>query len=438
MVDTRGAVPLSEVGYQTSPSSWWTVAVEETPELVWPLNVQIYDRMRRQDAQVISVIRAVTLPILRTPWRIDPNGARPEVVELVADDLGLPVVGQGPRPAVRTRDRFSWSEHLRLALLMETFGHAFFEQVYRIDDAGRARLRKLAYRPPTTISKVKVAADGGLKFIEQWEGKQPIPVDRLVGYVNDREGGNWLGQSFLRPAYKFWLLKDRMLRIQAQTNDRNGLGVPIYTASEIHESVRGEDRVTRQQSELATGLEIAKKFRSGEHAGAAIPHGAQLRLAGVDGRLPDPMPAIKYYDEQIARAVLAHFLNLGGDNSTGSYALGDTFADFFVSSLQSTAKAVADVATQHVIEDLVDLNWGTSEPAPKLVWDEIGSHQQVTAESIRNLLDAGALTADEGLETFLRERYGLPQKARHDAAKAAIETAPPLTEFPTGEETTDV
>ena len=44
-----------------------------------------------------------------------------------------------------------------------------------------------------------------------------MTVDRLVMYVNDREGGNWLGQSLLRPAYKFWLLKDRLLRVMRRS-----------------------------------------------------------------------------------------------------------------------------------------------------------------------------------------------------------------------------
>jgi hypothetical protein len=61
---------------------------------------------------------------------------------------------------------------------------------------------------------------------------------------------------------------------------------------------------------------------------------------------------VRYFDEQIARAVLAHFLNLG--TQTGSWALGSTFADFFVSSLQATAQQVADTATQHIVEDWVD------------------------------------------------------------------------------------
>jgi hypothetical protein len=69
--------------------------------------------MRRTDAQVASVLRAVTLPIRRT-WRVDPNGARDEVAELVAADLGLPLVGDDGEIAAdgRTKDRFSWAEHL--------------------------------------------------------------------------------------------------------------------------------------------------------------------------------------------------------------------------------------------------------------------------------------------------------------------------------------
>ncbi|WP_327029718.1 DUF935 domain-containing protein [Micromonospora sp. NBC_01740] len=395
--------PLTEIGYGStaSSSSWWVLAEEEpTPELQWPRSVGVYDAMRSQDAQVASVLRAVTLPVRRTPWRIDPDGARPEVVQLVADDLGLPIVGQNPAPVPRTRDRFSWPEHLRQALLMLPFGHMFFEQVYRIDPEGRARLRKLAPRMPRTIEAVDVAPDGGLVSIRQISAKagvqqRPIPVDRLVAYVHEREGGNWLGKSLLRPAYKHWLIKDRLLRVQAQTIDRNGMGIPIYEAAE------GE-------TDLSKGLEMAKKLRSGEASGAATPNGARMRLAGVEGSLPDANPAIRYHDEQIARAVLAHFLNLG--TQTGSWALGTTFADFFTLSLQTLAQQVADVATQHIVEDLVDVNFGESEPAPRVVFDEIGSRQAATAAALKLLIDSGAIFPDRATEEFLRQQYGLPPK----------------------------
>jgi hypothetical protein len=404
--------PVTEIGYG-GPSSgaqgWWDAPdVDETPELRWPASVRVFDAMRRQDAQVKSVLRAVTLPVRRTPWRVDPAGARDEVVQLVAQDLGLPVAGQAPIAAPRTRDRFSWSEHLRHALLALPFGHMFFEQVYRIDPAGRARLRKLAPRMPRTLQAIHVAQDGGLVSIEQAGpgvtgvallmagGPIVIPVSRLVAYVPDREAGNWLGESLLRSAYKNWLVKDRLLRVQAQTIERNGMGVPVYEGAE-------------EETDLTVGTNLAKNLRSGATAGAGIPHGAKLLLQGVQGALPNADTAIRYHDEQIARAVLAHFLNLG--TQTGSWALGSTFADFFTLSLQTVAEYVRDVANAHIVEDLVDLNFGPDEPAPQIVFDEIGSQARATADAIKQLIDSGALFPDRALEEYLRQVYGLPAKS---------------------------
>lgn len=409
------APPISESGYVTSGvGSWWASATdeaEETPELQWPFSINVYDRMRRTDAQIASVLRAVTLPVQRTGWRVDPNGARDEVAQLVAEDLGLPMMGEQGEvpPSGRTRDRFSWSQHLEWALLMMPFGHMFFEQTLRIDDRGRARLRKLGPRMPRTIAKVNVANDGGLVSIEQEsalgaKGTVTIPVDRLVAYVHKREGGNWLGSSILRPCYKFWVLKDRLLRVQAQTIERNGMGVPRYTGAD------GED-------DLAKGLAMAKAWRSGSNAGAAVPHGAELDLVGVEGDLPDAGPVIRYYDEQIARAVLAHFLNLG--TQTGSWALGSTFADFFTLSLQAIADQIADVATQHIVEDLVDWNWGIDENAPRIVCDEIGAKNETLITALKMLVDAGVIIPDRVTEEFARQIIGAPAKALPSPAPPA-------------------
>jgi hypothetical protein len=399
---TPQSAPQREIGYaqQYAGGYWWVYEGETTPELQWPQSMQVFDAMRTQDAQVKSVLQAVTLPVRRTQWRIDPNGARREVVELVAQDLGLPIAGHAePMQALRQRDRFSWAQHLYEALLMLPFGFMPFEQVYRIDEQGLARIRKLGPRLPKTVADVDVASDGGLVSITQYprSGEPPssIPVSRLVVYVNDREGGNWIGRSLLRPAYKNWLIKDRLLRVQAQTVERNGMGVPLYKAPP-----------GASDADIATGAAMAQAWRAGQDSGSAIPYDADLVLRGVEGDLPDADKPIRYHDEQIARAVLAHFLNLGTE--TGSWALGSTFADFFTLSLQTLAQSVADVVTQHIIEDLVDLNWGTAEPAPRLIFDEIGSRQAATATAIKSLIDAGAVTADEVLEGALRQQYGLP------------------------------
>jgi hypothetical protein len=410
-----------EMGHGQS-SSWWSMLEDEpTPELRWPESIAVFDRMRRQDPQVQSVLRAVTLPVRQTRWRLNPGDARPEVVQHVSANLGLPIVGaaEGDQPKLpRVRDRFSWKEHLSWALLHLVFGHMFFEQVYRPDEAsGLYHLRKLAPRWPKTIQEIRTAADGGLEAIVQKpiQGGRlaggsiggvsrgtPAPVvlevNRLVAYVNEREGGNWIGTSLLRAAYKDWLLKDQALRGWRETGDRNGMGVPVYTGAE-------------NETDLTGGETIARNHRSGASSGAAIPFGAKLLLQGVQGALPNLEAEVRYHDESIARAVLAHFLNLGQASGTGSYALGSGFIDFFVMSLQSLAQDIADIATAHIVEDLVDVNWGPAEPAPFVQFDPIGQNPSLVVAAVKALIESGAIFPDPALDAFVRTLTGLPPKA---------------------------
>lgn len=392
--------PVREKGYaaDVSANGWWKdLTNEATPELRWPLSVDVFDRMRRQDAQVSSVLRAATSPIVRTQWRVDGRGCAPEVTQLVAENLGLPIVDADSEDftaQLRGRDRFSWDDHVRLALLMLPFGHSYFEQVYRYDEpTGQYRLRKLGPRLPRSISKVNVARDGGLVSIEQYgslgdlAGGVEIKVNRLVAYVLEREGGNWLGQSILRSAYKNWLLKDRALRTWSTLIDRQGLGVPVYTAAP------GE-------ASLDAGQEIAEDMRAGDNAGAAIPNGANIDLLGVTGDLPDAEKFVQYHDAQIARSALGHFLNLGSQTNgqVGSYNLGSVFADTFHLGLDAVAEQIRTTANAHIIEDLVDINFGPSVPAPRLVYDPIGTRQT----ELDRAREAAGLASDADLTKFLR------------------------------------
>ena len=405
--------PLDEKGYvipNAAWGSWWPDldVVEKIPELRYPECLGVFEQMQL-DPQVASTVSAVTLPLRSTGWWIDPNGADAEVVQFVSEELGLPVRGVDQLRPARTRDRFSFAEHLDLALESLPYGHSVFEQVARLD-GGRAHLRKLAWRPPRTISRWNVARDGGLESIEQHDVKQPIGVDRLVVYSHRRRGGAWAGRSILRTAFKFWILKDRMLRVQATSVDRTGVGTPVYEAAPAPLDMDPAEARAFSEAQRRAGLAIAKQYRSGEESGASIPAGAKLSVIGVSGNLPDPDKVIRYYDEQIGKSVLANFLSLGGENSRGSYALGSTFADFFIQSLQAEAKWLSDTLTMHVVEDLVDWNWGSEVRAPRVVCDDIGSKHPITAEAITQLVNSGALQPDPEIERFLRDTYGIPQR----------------------------
>lgn len=415
----KTAAPRTEIGY-VNPYAGWAQQYglpidpyEQVQELTWPYSVRTYTRMVREDARIASVFRAIGLPVRRTTWRIRPNGAKPEVVTHVSACLGLPIEGDDEnQPSPRSRGRFSWDQHLRLALKSLQYGHAIFEQSY-VFEGGRFWLRRLAPRPQSSIAYWNVDRDGGLISIQQYPAGtfggpgmvvlgptsmgDPIPVDRLVVYSHDMDPGLWIGNSLLRPAYKHWLLKDELIRIEAAAIRRHGIGVPW---------LKGNESDSEDSDRMDELLSIASNYSGGASAGLALTFGEEAGIMSPAGTPLDPRRAIEYHDHQMALVALAHFLNLDGKG--GSYALASVQADTFVQSVQTVADEIRDIAQAHIVEDLVDVNWGADEPTPLLVCDEIGSRQDATAAALQMLVNAGLLTPDDRLEAFLRSSTGLP------------------------------
>jgi hypothetical protein len=439
--ETVIAPPVRERGYahQQGGDFWGVLQTEKTPELRWPMCLEIFEDMNDQDGQVGSTFDAIVTPILSAKRRLDPADARDEVVEHIANDLDIPIVGTASdeddddpeRQAalrrerhLRRRGRFSLREHHQIAVPDRLqYGHAVFEQVYfPPDDAGRLHLRKLGYRPPRTIAQWNIARDGGLNSVTQYAPGYlapglgvwsvgptgvTLPVSRLVVYVNGRKGSRWIGHSIFRRAYKNWLLKDRLLRRYDQVTDRNGMGIPKFTAAGT-----GTD-------EVEAGLEIAEALRAGDDSGISLANGQELELMGVSGTLVDILAGIKYHDEQISRSMLANVLNLGQNRGTGSWSLGTTLQDILTLAIEAHTADVNDVDNKHIVEDLVEVNWGPDEPAPRIVVDEIGSRNDAIVNAIAQLVNAGVLGADEDLETFVRTTLGLPPRGGAPILKPA-------------------
>lgn len=429
----KTAAPVSEAGYVASGTlvDGWTIwdPFERVPELQWPQSIAIYARMGNEDSRVASLLEAISLPIRSTAWRIRQENASDEVTEFVSRNLDVPIDGHDEvdNPG-RSKGRFSWAEHLEnVASPTLQYGHSVFEQVYRprqLSKDGRFWLRKLAPRPQWTILRFNVARDGGLVSIEQIAPPQmmyagaplnvmepaQIGVNRLVVYPRNMRPGMWSGQSILRSAYKHWLLKDKLLRIEAATAERNGMGVPVGTASKSDDPV-----------EVANMAKTAQSFRGGMNAGVGLANGQILELLGVSGNLPDIRRAIDGHDKSIALSGLAHFLNLDGKG--GSYALASVLEDPFVQAVQAYTSSICRIANSHIVEDLIDINFGADEGAPKLVFDPIGSRQDLTAAAVKLLFDAGIFGGDPIVERAVRQRFGLP--SRDESAEPAPESEPP-------------
>lgn len=411
------AAQTSEKGYVVSSMprtgdayfSWMSAdPFEKVAELQWPQSVTMYGQMDNDDSRIGSLLSVVAKPILKTPKRIDPNGAPEEVAEFVSRNLNLPLVGEDKvRKAGRRRGRFSYERHLREAVSpTNQFGHALFEQVYRQDDDGRYWIRKLAPRPQWTIQKFNVAADGGLESITQMApastgsvvyGIAPaeIPINRLVVYAREKQPGKWYGKSLIRSAYKHWVLKNQLMRVQAAAAQRNGMGVPVGKAG------------TDDQAEVDAMKALAASLQVGMGSGVGLGKDQNLALIGVEGQVIDTQSMLVFHDKMMALEPMAHFLNL---DRGGSYALATVQQDPFTLAENAMLQEFVQVANEHIVEDLVDINWGPDVAAPLIVADEIGAEQEATAAALKMLVDARLLSPDVLVEQTLRQRLGFPAK----------------------------
>jgi len=438
--NTGAAPPLNELGTvlngNFSPAGmapWITwVDVEETvPQLRWPLSVRTYQQMRT-DSQIAALYDATLLAILKMDWLIDPNGASSEMVNKLSTDYNIPILGQKSDNIKRGRlkNRFSFRNHLRLAFKAGIYGHYYFEQVGYIGDGRNGRpsdglwhLRKLAERPPITIQEFRVADDGGLVSIVQnvvqpnaasWQNPVPeIPIDRLVAYVWDKEGANWAGRSWFRECYKNWLIKDRLIRIDAINHERAG-GVPYIVA---HPGATNDevDELNR----------MAQAFRVGDTAGGAVPSGAKFEIAR--GLQSSVINSVEYHDQAMARKFMLMVMQLG-QTRTGSRALGTTFVDFWAAGMEAIAWWFTDIFNEFVIEDDIDWNWGENvEQVPILKFD---FDPELVAADLVQLISTGAIIVDDELEAEIRKEMHLPPAQHPRPVPAPLPPGAGVQELP--------
>jgi hypothetical protein len=406
-----GGIIVVDKGYVTE-------SLDPNEALRFPQSIPVFDKMRNTDGHIGAILRAIQLPIIGARWDLETDDVRPEVEALVRSELGLSK--DGAKRQRRRRQGIVWTDHVRdIVGSVLWAGFMPFEQVYEVapplpgqQDLGLTsvvHLRKLAPRLPQTVTTIGVGQDGGLDHIVQTgidaSKDLKIPVENLVFYVLDKEGADWSGRSLFREAYKNGKIKDTLITLDAQVAERNGMGIPVVTYTE---------------GKQEAALKVAQDLRAGSTAGVAVPVGVTVEILGVQGSTVDLLPKIKYHDQEISRKALAMFLDLGQDN--GARSLGDTFYGLFINSLQAVADLIAETATEHVIRDLVEFNFGADEPYPVLTPGNLASNEPVSPETLKLLVDAGLITPDDAIQARVRDRYGLPAAAAK-AASAGMSAA---------------
>lgn len=363
-----------------------------------------YDKMRRSDHQVRAVLSAITLPIRQADYYVEPGSKSDEDVKIakILED------------ALLREMTITWDDTIRHALLMLPFGFSPLEKVYE-ERAGLILPKKLDPRLPRSVHRWQFDQEKRrLTHMVQLDsmGKEhAIPIEKLVIFSTDREGDNWEGMSILRPAYKSWYIKDKLERINGIMHDRWGAGIPSLTPPK---------GVARGSQEWNAAVELLEQFYAGEKAYMIKPEGWVFEvIGGAKGAGTDVLGSIKYYDESIAKAMLAMHINLGTAEK-GSRALGASFIDAFLMATQAWADYIAEVIDRFVVRELVDLNWSVDE-YPHLKVRRIPG---LNLDALGFLAQSGLINNDMQLENSLRDVLRLPH--REEGAEPA--PAPPTPE----------
>ncbi|HUV08064.1 MAG TPA: hypothetical protein VMX75_10075 [Spirochaetia bacterium] len=382
----------AEVGVAGNTGYWgYSKSGEYLSKLDSAAGRTIFDKMRRSDHQVKAVLGAITLPIRQADYYMEPGSEEKQDVE-IAKTL---------EKALLEEMTITWDDTVRHALLMLPFGFSALEKVYEYR-GGLILPRKLDPRLPQSVVGWKFdRKKHRLTHMAQRDidGKKiEIPIEKLLVFTTEKEGDNWEGCSILRSAYKGWYIKDTLEKINSIMHDRWGAGIPDMTVPKNVE--RGSDAWNQ-------AVKLAEDIHANEKGYIVKNEGWLVDILGGkgEGKGTDVLGSIKYYDEAIATAMLAMFISLGTSKS-GNRALGQTFFDAFLMSIQAWADYIAEVINRFCVRELVDLNWEV-ENYPTF---KVKRVQSLALEAIGYLVQTGALKWSEVLENDLRGMLRMPKR----------------------------
>lgn len=364
----------------------------------------VYDRMRRSDGQVRGTLFAITLPIRQANFYIDPptdDKQDVEIAEIIQKNL-------------LEEMSITWDDLIRQILTYLIFGYSIFEKVWHFSD-GFIKLKKLAPRIQKSLYKWKLDKEGGLAGITQYAQSldnnfeyYDIPIDKLIVFINEKEGSNFDGISVLRSAYKHWYIKDELYKVDAIGHDRFASGIP-YAKEPENANPKDTVRVST----------ILENLYSREKSWVQMPFGWDIGILEKIGANDSIMSSISHHNEEISKNILTQFINLGTTKS-GSRALGESFEELFLLSINAICEYIEDNMNRYVIKQMVDYNWTVKE-YPKLRHGKIVLNVSKWLEGIAKIGGGNILHSDIEIENHVRKTLGFPETKEENIVEPVIE-----------------
>lgn len=356
--------------------------------------LKIWNKMRKSDATVRASLKAIKLPIRSANWYVDAGGDTP------GDEEAQRVVEHS------LFEQINFDRFLREGMTSFDFGFSLFEQQYMVVDIEGKEyigLKKMAFMKQDTIRKWE-AKDGEPGVTQQIRTGENIPIEdwKLTRFTFEQEGDNYEGESILRPAYRHWYTKDKLYQIDAIAQEKQGLGTL---------KIKAPAGAKDDQKEAAK--EVAREQRANEENYIEEPEGFEIEFMDMKAKTTrEIMPSILHHDRQIFVNVMAQFLTIGSQESSGSFSASQDQSPLFIMALQTAAKEIAEVINATVVRNIVDANGIKVTKYPEVKFNRIGQESiSVFSTALKNMVDAGLITPDEEIEAYLRDVMHLPDMA---------------------------
>ena len=184
----------------------------------------------------------------------------------------------------------------------------------------------------------------------------------------------------------------------------------------------GLDIWNTEDPEMVQSLMYAEKLvqsvRRDSKEGIVLPYGWEFSLLnGGSKRQFEVGTTIERYDKRMAMTVLADFVLLGHEN-VGSFALSSDKTKLFSVAIGSFLDIICEVFNTKGIPKLIEINKTAFEGItdyPKMCHDDIEKPEiDKVAGFIKDMVGIGVLVPDEGMEEYVRELGGLPEKQPGD------------------------
>lgn len=360
-------------------------------------------RQMLKDAQVKAVVEMLKEAVLSSGWEINYDWE-------VDKNLGKQMVSFLYEVLNRINEQ-PWSAG-GIEDLIEKFMDALWlkksvtELVYAHDKINEyIFVKKAKLLPPESI---RLPCDhlGNLMAVEQYpynienqymesgeyikEGVEPIllDMDKIILWVNGDDYTQFHGKSELDSVYKYWFLKDFILKFWSMFVER--FGAPLLIAFVKAKNMKAaRDGLKNIITETSFALEKDDKL--------------EIVEPEKEGNVFKMM--ISYCDNEITKGLLLPTLVLG-DVEAGSKSLGEIQFKFFEFRAQFVQRKLENLI-RALIKKLIDLNFSGVKYYPVFTFKPISATQRRMMAQTFDLLVKNALI--HPLEPWVRKELQLPE-----------------------------